>query len=148
MIYYGNAKLSVSIKTRDFLDIDINKYDIKKHNVLSYHTGYNTFGYTPIDKINIINNNDTLYNCIIENTLGKQYEIICTENQKFYSRNSGYNITKYLGLSSILIDKENRDCKLISREIISLPNKNNKLFDIDVRYNYTYVCNGILMGSN
>jgi hypothetical protein len=147
MITKENSKVFISTNNFEYMEIATKAFDEKnrKYFVLSMHTGFNQFDFVPVEKYTTETLKGTLVTITAETSAGREYSITVTPNQKFYTKSRGYVSASRLNAQDVLIDKENRVCRLKSKEFF--PTEGTEVFSISASYNYNYICNGLIVRS-
>ena len=116
--------------------------------VLSYHTGFKKFDYTPIEDITEISSvkefDGDIFMVKVVNPLNIERSIACTEDTLFYTRNRSFIPVEKLSKALLCVDEEDRTCKIVSIQVVTPPG-DAKIFQVNARYNNNFFCNGILI---
>lgn len=138
---------SIFASTNNYVceDVNVTDLDRNKHFVLSMHTGFKQFDFVPISEFESKNYKGKYVKLVFENQIGKRYEMVCDIYQKIYTKVRGYVQAPRLNAGDVMLDYENRNCKLISSEEFD---GEFNVFNIKAGYNLNYICNGILVRSN
>ena len=138
---------SVFASTNNYVceDVNITDLDSKKHFVLSMHTGFNQFDFVPMSEFDTKKKTDQFVTLVFENTIGRRYKLVVDSYQKICTKVRGYVNANRVNASDVMVDYENRTCKLISKVFAD---GEENVFNIKAGYNLNYICNGILVRSN
>ena len=140
------SQIFVSTNNYEYKNLPVSKVkqNIKKYFVLSMHTGFNQYDFVPTR--NIIHSNETvqLVKLTVKNNVDIEYTLVCTPDQKLYTKNNGYIAASKLKTIDLLFDEQGRYCKLINREYLN-NTEPHELFNLEVNYNNNFICNGIVV---
>lgn len=125
---------------------------------LSLHRGHNKYSFSPIEYVKKVHGESEIpvYRVVLENTAGRQYEIICTEDTEFgvlcfdkpertfENMRKYYRFVKlqYLNKSTVCVDESDLVCQVMSVERVKTP---NVMYDVRVMYNNNLFFNGVLI---
>jgi len=110
--------------------------------------GHEAYSFALLDSIKAAETSAATYVVVAENSLGKRMEVHCTDKTQFYTRSkrwSGFVYPNKLRKNHILIDEEDRVCKLVSVERIAATDEPREAFEVEVKYNGNFFCNGLLV---
>lgn len=120
----------------------------KKTYAMSFHNGVKVFDYSQINSINKrpLEPNRRIFELIFEDNPGNYLGVICDEYQKVYTCNRGYVNAKDLDkMEDCFVNVEGNYSKLLHKDIVIRPK--GDFVNVDVMYNKSYFCNGILVRS-
>ena len=116
--------------------------------VLSYHTGFKKFDFTPIEKINkictVAEYTEPILMIRTVNSFEIERTVMCTLDTVFYTRNRSFVPVEKLSKAFLCVDEEDRNCKVLSVEEVK-PASDAMIFDIQAKYNNNFCCNGMLV---
>lgn len=110
---------------------------------LSFHNGFKTFDYSPIDAIEICNVPTRAIRLGFESQDGLRREIICDLDQRVYTKEKGFIDSNRVSCTDICIDSRGMYCKLVERENLGIVNV--AMCRINVLYNHSMFINDILV---
>lgn len=147
MIIKEKSEVFVSADNFEYLSVGIKAFDEPgKYFVLSMHTGFNQFDFVPVEKYITETYKGTLVKIVAETSSEKEYSITVTPNHKFYTKSRGYVSASRLNMQDVLLDCENRVCRIKSKEFFT-PTEEVDVFNITASYNYNFACNGLIVRS-
>lgn len=146
-----NSTTFVSTNNFKYADAPFNDLEkLKSCFILSLHTGFKHFDFTPIEKLMYkpLEYDQNLIQVVIQNNLDTQYKSpYMTHDQRIYTLNRGYVTVEKLNCLDVLLDIEGRYCKLVDK--VEAPfTKETEMVCIDVSYNNNFICNNMLFKDN
>ena len=137
----------VSTNNYEYKNIPVSTLEKKawSYFVLSMHTGFNQYDFVPVQNIVKGEDDRQLLDLTFRNSVDKEYNIVCTPDQKFFTKNRGYVAASKIKSVDLIFDECGRYCRLVECKPVSENTEAHELFNLEVNYNNCFICNGILV---
>lgn len=110
---------------------------------LSYHSGFRTFDYSPIEEVRNCRQTSRALRIAFESPAGKRWTAVVDADHRIFTRNRGFVEAGRTAVMDVFIDCEGSLCKIVEKENLGISERD--MSELSVSFNHSAFINGILM---